>query len=562
VSLARAQRLLLERLGAGATALLSLHLAVPDVDWADGPDAEGRAVYLVNAHALRQLPDGEAAVQAVLTALREGYVPESVLAVGYAPAASAAWAEVVMGAAEQVLVDGPRASGKTQVEPAMLAGLAERHARAGFPLPLRASWLHTSLVNADAKTRPSLEQAHWGGHWTFRDDGRTAVLTVGGVELVHALVVGTQDQTTQERLRVETHVTFGEELIASLDEAGGIEERKFDLARNSARLPTPRRVAVGVTNPGDIDCWPFKRFIEGGGQPGCVRCPVPAADRLTPEEAQRQIDDFAGSPDLQARLGRGEWSALKLGELVAEGYDPAVHVAARRLEPSPDHVLAIGWDGGHSPSAVIGQLLGGQVRIYAALNDLKVGVLELIEDQVLPWLMAHAPWWEAPGAVVHAIDPSMATGSEATIRQSSERTIRDTIGGRVVKGAPLWPPRREAVLRVLAPRHEGGVTPLAISPTPETALLRQALSSRWYYPQTPDGRVDRSRPRKPNSPWADIGDAAAYLLGWLRPGAARAAGGRPAYQARSAVSWAQRPRREMPLPSDMQGARIIRTPNR
>jgi len=32
---------------------------------------------------------------------------------------------------------------------------------------------------------------------------------------------------------------------------------------------------------------------------------------------------------------------------------------------------------------------------------------------------------------------------------------------------------------------------------------------------------DRSRPRKPNSPWADVGDAFAYLAGWLRPGLAR-----------------------------------------
>jgi hypothetical protein len=41
---------------------------------------------------------------------------------------------------------------------------------------------------------------------------------------------------------------------------------------------------------------------------------------------------------------------------------------------------------------VIGQVLGGQVRIYAALNGLGQGVLELLEDQVRPWLVQHAPW--------------------------------------------------------------------------------------------------------------------------------------------------------------------------
>ncbi len=93
--------------------------------------------------------------------------------------------------------------------------------------------------------------------------------------------------------------------------------------------------------------------------------------------------------------------------------------------------------------------------------------------------------------------------------------IRETLGGRIVKGPVAWSPRREAVLRVLAPRHEQGHLPLAINPAPETDLLVKAFKGRWFYPHTPDGRVDRSRPKKPNSPFADVGDAAAYLLGWL-----------------------------------------------
>jgi hypothetical protein len=112
----------------------------------------------------------------------------------------------------------------------------------------------------------------------------------------------------------------------------------------------------------------------------------------------------------------------------------------------------------------------------------------------------------------------MKTGAEHSIKESSERVILETLRGRMTYGPQAWPPRREAVLRVLAPRQEQGVVPLAISPVPETAVLRAALASRWYYPQTPDGRVDRSRPKKPNSPWADVGDAFAYLCGWLRPG--------------------------------------------
>ena len=521
MSVTPARRLLLARLGGGAgTALLAILLDLPTRPaWGDGVDATGRTVLLVGRHALGATETAEAAASAVLEALGGGEVPDGVHAVAYAPHASAAFAEVVAGGSTEVLLDGPRGSGKTASVPAALAALAELHARAGFALPLRSLWLHDSLTNASVKTGRSIESPMWGGLWALREDRRLAVLTVGGVEMVHADFVGTQDTTSGDRARAECHVVAAEELIPSLDESGGIEERKYELALTSARLPTRRKVAVCTTNPGDVTTWPYRRWIEGGGRPGTARCPVPASDRLSPAEVASLRAAFRDSPDLEKRLALGEWSGLKLGEVVAEGYDPEVHVSPARLIPSERHTLAIGWDGGHSPSAVIGQRVDGQVVIFAALNDLKVGVLELIEDQVIPWLATWAPWTRHTlGNLVHVIDPSMATAGQATIRESAERTIRETLHGRIVRGPVAWSPRREAVLRVLAPRHVGGRAPLLISPSPETELLRQAFASRWYYPKTADGRVDRSRPKKPNSPWADVGDASAYLFGWLKPG--------------------------------------------
>jgi hypothetical protein len=117
-----------------------------------------------------------------------------------------------------------------------------------------------------------------------------------------------------------------------------------------------------TTNPGDRDAWPFKRFIEGGGCRGCARIAIPASDRLSLEEVATLRATFRDSPDLEKRLTLGEWSALRLGEVVAEGYDGLMHVAPGPLAVSQDHLLCIGWDGGHTPSAVISQLVGGQVR--------------------------------------------------------------------------------------------------------------------------------------------------------------------------------------------------------
>jgi hypothetical protein len=532
VSTARAERLLLERLGSGATVLLAILLDLePRAGWADGVDGEGRSVYLVGRHQLGQGAEAREATAAVLAALQAGHVPEGVHAVAYAPRASRFIAEVVAGPAGEVLGDGPRGSGKTQAVPAALAVLAELRARAGEAGPLRVLWLHDTLVSASAKTARSVEAPLWAGLWQIRDDRRVAALTVAGADLVLGDFVGVQDASGQERSRAECHVVAVEEVVASLDESGGVSERAYELALTSARLPTRRRVAVLTTNPGDTETWPYKRFIEGGGRAGCVRIQIPGEDRLSPEEQAAQRAAFRDSPDLEQRLSLGEWVPLQLGALVGEGYDAQVHVAASRLAPSPDLVLGIGWDGGHSPSAVVGQLVGGQVRIYASLNLLGQGVQECLEDLVRPWLLSHAPWAvDDPRALVHVIDPSMRTGSEATITQSSEKVIRRLLGGRVLAAATnAWPHRREAVLRLLRPALEGGRVPLAISPTEDTRLLRQALGGRWYYRQTPDGRVDRSGPKKPNSPWADVGDAFAYLAGWLGRGAAmgRATDDRP-----------------------------------
>jgi hypothetical protein len=519
MSVDRARRTLLERLGAGTAALLAVLLDLPEpVPWCDGVDADGRSVFLVGRHALGDSDAAHEAIAAVLDSLRAGEVPADVHAIAYARKASLLIAEVVAGQSREVLGDGPRGTGKTQAIPACLAILAEMHARAGHALPLRALWLHDTLKNASVKTGRSVELPMWSGLWTLRDDRSVAAFTLGGHEMVVADFVGTRDESAGERSRAECHVIAAEELVPSLDETGGIDERRYELALTSMRLETRRRVAVSTTNPGDVDTWPYRRWIEGGGRPGCVRCDVPSSDRLTREEVAALRAAFRDSPDLEKRLALGEWAALKLGEVVAEGYDPAVHVIPARLLPSQGLVLAIGWDGGHSPSAVIGQLVGRQLQVFAALSDLKVGVLELIEDHVIPWLVQWAPWTRKGGSgLVHVIDPSMATPGQATIRESAERTIRDTLKGRIVPGPVGWSPRREAVLRVLAPRHEEGQAPLAISGVPETRILSQALANRWYYPRTPDGRVDRSKPKKPNSPWADVGDAFAYLCGWLAP---------------------------------------------
>jgi hypothetical protein len=505
--------------------LLSLHLELPAVpDWADGRDAEGRAVVLVGAHALRALPEGAAAVAAVLDALGAGEVPAGVHAVAYAPKASAAFATITAGeGVREVMLDGPRGSGKTQVVPGALAWLAELHRRAEVPLPLQVLWLHDSLTTAAMKTARSLEEPLWGGLWSIREGGAQPVLTVGGVEYVVADFVPTEDVQAAERARAACHVVVAEEAIASISE-GGIEERKYELALSSMpRLPTPRRVAIVTTNPGSPTSWPYLRFIEPG-RAGCVRCEIPASDRLTPEQQRALIESFRNSPDLQRRLAGGEWCGLQLGAQVATAYNPATHVAPRRLEVAPFDEVWMGWDSGggaHCHATVIGQRVGAEVRVYACLVSEETGLAQHLESRVLPWIERRMPSLLDRGAsdnrLLHRYDPTMDTGEGGDIELDAVRRVRHALGGSFRPGPVRWPERIDALMTLLNQGNGRGGMALQIDPGEDTALLRRALAGEWYYAVMRGGQVVRDLPAKPTHPWEDCGDAMIYFAAGVAP---------------------------------------------
>lgn len=522
MSLIRARSILAERSHSAGTILLAILLDLPSVPaWADGKDHEGRAIVLVGRHQLEEREDtGAEFVRIVLEAMQHGEVPNGVHVVSYAPHASGFIATVVSGTYKEVLAVGPRESGKSQAVPATLAILAEWHDARGFPLPLRCLMLNESLVSFSMKMARSLEEEDlWGGCWSIVNDRREAHLALSGVEYVLADAVGACDDSAAERLKTRCHVLAAEEVTPSLNDTRGIEEEKYALALSSISLPTPWPGAMATCNPSDPDGWVYKRFVKPG-LPGCTSVTVPASDRLTPQRIAELKRTFQHNLEQCQRLVDGQWVALPMGVLVAEGFNERVHVAMSPLTPHAGYYLAIGWDGGHSPSAVIGQSIDRQIRIYAALNGLRIGTLELIQQQVLPWLQTFAPWalMSYGRQLVHVIDPNMATPGQATISESAERILYDKLGGQVIRGPVRWPPRREAVLKVLAPVHVGGRPPLEISPGEDTRLLIEALSAKWFYPTLPNGQIDSSGPKKPNSPWADVGDSFAYLCGWLLSG--------------------------------------------
>lgn len=523
MSVQRAQKILLDKIGASTGTSLCAILLILDtpLPQCDGLDVEGRSIVLIGRHTLGRGPIVEEAVRQILSYLARGDCPESVWPVFFQPKASRAIARAVTSEQDaEILVHGPRNTGKTHALAAIAMIEAEWAAREDFHMPLLVAWLHDSLLSAATKTGRSMLLPMWGGLWKLKQDSRMAVCTIGGKELVSGDFIGCKDDEANQRLRIEVNLVLGEELVASMTDGTGILETQWDLARSSTlRLPTRHRLAVAATNPGGPETWPYLRWLKHPTPTRLVAMQIPQSDRMNAEQQAANRAVFNYSPTLQKRLADGEWVMAEQGQAVAEGFSAAVHVTAQRLAPSASLLLGLGWDGGHSPSCVIGQNHHQQIQIYAALNELHVGVLELIEQQVYPWMLEHTPWAIKNMGVdlVHIIDPNMATPGQSTITESAEKMIVMKLGGRIVRGPVRWPPRREAVLRVLAPRHEHGLVPLRIVEGVDTTLLVQSLEGRWYYPEA-NGQVDRTGAKKPNSPWADIGDAFANLAGWLLGG--------------------------------------------
>lgn len=527
MTLIRGEKALLEHASRSTGTLLhAYHLAPGSMPSWDAEDDESRPVVIVGKAALEATPAGAEYVQEMLAALKTGEMLAGVCSVAFTPQASTHFVTAThsqagdaVGRTLEVLGYGGRQGGKTIDKIAALGWLGEQRRRAGFRDPLIVMWVQDTLKSCREKTAASFEEPLWGGAWTVRANREEVVQTLGGVELVHVHFVGAADPASAEALRAASHVLVVDEAVPTL-ESGGVTQRQYEIALSSLlRLPGHRRVAIVGTNPGGTDSWCFTRWLGPDRRPECVAVEVNNAERLTAEELTALHQTFRYSPDLQARLARGEWADLILGPRVAMTFDPLVHVAKEPIPVMQTLDLYLGWDSGesHCHALVIGQRNGPRRLVLAALvmedRDLKT----FLRDAVVPWFAKHAPWaltldgrW-----LIHRFDPSMNRESGLDASLSPLRLIKETVGlGHWDWGMTAWAEREGPMLMLLADTDGKGGPALQISPVEETRLLRQALAARWDYATTKGGQVVKDHgPRKPNRPWEDLGDAFAYWCG-------------------------------------------------
>ena len=393
---------------------------------------------------------------------------------------------------------------------------AQEHHRRGYPLPVK--WLGPTgtFESHKAKTHDTLRAPEWGGGWSLHDQGHQAVFTLDGTRLVDLRLFGAGDHDGLDRLRAEAHCLWFEESAPAAEiGAHGMTEGHWGMGRSSLRLRTHASVALSTSNYPDELFWTWQRWMVKK-RADAVVFEIPKLDRVTPAQHAVMAEGIT-DPVMRRRLLEGLPGTLIPGRPVAEGFNERVHVSQQRLLPIEHGKLFLGQDGGLSPATVIAQRRGRRLEILASLVSTHAGLWQHVRYVVIPWIGENAPWALNRRELIRVCyDPTMNTDSQADVTTNPLRVMQGLLPGeyRAGQNVPFsW--RRDPLLVALASLDEG--QPLVQLDGQGAALLKRAWTGLWHYAVTYDGTVRTEKPKKPCPPWADLGDASAYLIADMAP---------------------------------------------
>lgn len=429
---------------------------------------------------------------------------------------------VINGTAKEIGVFSSRGEAKTITALAAMGGHAAKHSVSGHALPVKWLGVTETFAAHKAKTHESLQKDFWQGAWRLEDGGHKAILSDGESDGVLLDLFGVEDSGAIDRMRTESCCMWVDE-PAPATTGPGVSEAAWETGLSSLRLASHSNVALFTSNLPEEVHWTWKRFAPTRGVAGVhpehkdrVWFRIPRGDNphVTPQ-MRAEWEKNITRPDLRRRLILGEPGVIMLGKPVAQGFSLDEHVSQSPLRIVPREPIAVGFDFGLTPTAVIGQEIAGCVRVYFAVGLERGGIRQLIEGFVSPWLAKHAAGHE----LLVGYDPAGDVPEQTDIEQSPAMLIQEKLGCDMEAGPVSWESRKNALLTPLNRRNG-----LLIDPSCKDLIA--TLSTRWYYKENRMGGIISEKPSK-DHPWSDYGDALCYLLcrlgqsrrddGWNKP---------------------------------------------
>jgi hypothetical protein len=417
--------------------------------------------------------------------------------------------------ADETALVGIRGDGKTIAVLSAILAHAEVHKNNGFGLPVPWMAVRDSFANHKVTTLESLNKPLWRGKWKLYENNHLAAFRqgVGKDDLAILKLAGCDNMDSINKLRQEVVGVWVQE-AAPVEESGGVSETAYGIMNSSkGRVMTHHSPTLLDLNYPDEDHWVWKRFFTDP-QPGTKAFRIPPRENkhVDPSYWEKMEIALANRPDLRRRLLGGQPGTIIHGPQVAIGFREDRHVAPSRIYPIKGEPLCFGQDGGHTPATVIGQPYRGALRIYAALPMDRGGMRQQYESNVIPWLKTYAPWVMADSSKVYGCyDPSIPD-DESDSDRNPVHVIRELLGGRWLPGPVDWEARKGMMISSFNMQVQGAFIPALIIDPVDARLLIQALSTRWHYPMDNQGRTTSDKPKQPNHPWEDLGQAYCYFL--------------------------------------------------
>jgi len=287
---------------------------------------------------------------------------------------------------------------------------------------------------------------------------------------------------------------------------------------------TIARLQVSM-NPADQDHWTYRRFLEAPAvdpeNPLITKAvfAIPYRDNTNlPEQARQAVKvAYANDPASYARYVDNKFVSITKGKKVTPDYGTGRYTSERPLTPAVGLEGFIGFDGWHSPCAILGQITHtGRLVFIDTLTGDNIDIRTLIDQKVQP--MLNSPRWKGKCKSWRYIgDISMKIPDQSNINESAARVIEDKLGGYFEGGPARWVHMKRGIDHIFTMNITGKP---AFVVNKENRLLDKALSGGWCFKTDNAGNVISDVPLKNAS--SHVADGWANAVNVLLPSRSKA----------------------------------------